>query len=164
MAFFILSSNTSAWTRAMPSLSSLSTINLCPPVRPNLSRAAFGITSCPRSFIVTDPHIFLPFGAGGIFSLPSIVSVFIRLSIVTPYRLHSLLRFPPRHTLSLGSSSFSTTHYHRNYWVRLWSQQKSTDMFCIYIFRCPGRSYFFYESVFYHFPQHCLNSSWTYVR
>ena len=93
IAFFILSSNTSAGMSAMPSCSSLRTISLWPPVRPNISRTALGITSCPRSFIMTDPQMFFPVGGGGItFSLSTVV-VLIRLSIVIPYRSDSLWHF-----------------------------------------------------------------------
>ena len=53
----------SAGTSAIPSLSSLSTMSLCPPVRPKRSRAAFGITSWPRSLIVTEPHMFFVYVA-----------------------------------------------------------------------------------------------------
>ena len=56
----------------MPS-SSLNTMSRVPPVRANLSRAPLGITIWPLSFIVTEPQMFFPFGAGGMEPIPSAV-------------------------------------------------------------------------------------------
>jgi hypothetical protein len=64
--------------------SSLTTTSLSPPLKLNLSRAALGITICPRSPRVTVPQMFFPGGAGGITPAPSSVPSFISLSIETP--------------------------------------------------------------------------------
>ena len=41
--------------------------------------------------------------------------------------------------------------------VSISSPQRSADIFCINILRCPGRSQFFYGTFLYHFSQHSFN-------